>query len=165
MQLSQKERMLIEDERHHEELCVQKYTQASTQSSCPQLKQLFNKLATEEQKHYDTLTQILNGQQPNLGQGNQNQQSNNMQQNLSTQIMQNNTNNNANQNYNQQDALLCNDLLNTEKFISSTYNTAIFECVDPTIRKALQHIQQDEQSHGEQLFNYLNSHGMYNVKY
>ncbi|MCJ7691105.1 MAG: spore coat protein [Clostridiaceae bacterium] len=28
----------------------------------------------------------------------------------------------------------------------------------------MQHIQQDEQKHGEELFNYMNSHGMYNVK-
>ncbi|HPR40437.1 MAG TPA: spore coat protein, partial [Oscillospiraceae bacterium] len=40
----------------------------------------------------------------------------------------------------------------------------IFEAANPTVRQTLQHIQQDEQRHGEQIFNYMHSHGMYEVQ-
>lgn len=59
------------------------------------------------------------------------------------------------------DKILCSDLLATEKYVSGTYDTGIFESAAPIARQALQHIQQDKQHHGEQLFNYMNSHGMY----
>lgn len=59
---------------------------------------------------------------------------------------------------------VCIDLLSTEKYVSGTYDIDIFESAEPIVRQAMQHIQQDEQKHGEELFNYMNSHGMYNVK-
>ncbi|WP_069650839.1 spore coat protein [Caloranaerobacter ferrireducens] len=157
IQLSQKERMLLEDQRNQEETCVKKYQNYASQAQDPQLKQLFNKIATEEQHHYDIINQILNGQQPNLSHPQPNQQP--MPQGGQTQQAspQNTMNNQA-------DKVLCSDLLSTEKYVSGTYDTVIFECVNPTIRQALQHIQQDEHQHGKELFDYMNSHGMYNVK-
>ncbi|WP_215828784.1 spore coat protein [Pelorhabdus rhamnosifermentans] len=32
------------------------------------------------------------------------------------------------------------------------------------VRQALNHIQKEEQEHVEGIFNYMNSHGMYNVQ-
>ena len=64
---------------------------------------------------------------------------------------------------NQSDMDLCQDMLGTEKYISSAYNTAIFEFRDHDIRAALNHIQKEEQEHGEKVFNYMNSHGGYSV--
>ncbi|RKD21622.1 Rubrerythrin [Caminicella sporogenes DSM 14501] len=157
MQISQKERMLLEEQRNQEEICVKKYQNYANQAQDPQLKQLFNKIATEEQHHYDIINQILNGQQPNLSHAQINQQV--MFQQAQVQQM-----NSENVMSNQKDKVLCNDLLSTEKYVSGTYDTVIFECVNPTIRQALQHIQQDEQQHGKELFDYMNSHGMYNVK-
>ncbi|WP_427340008.1 spore coat protein [Caloranaerobacter sp. DY30410] len=157
MQLSQKERMLLEDQKNQEETCVKKYQNYASQAQDPQLKQLFSKIATEEQHHYDIINQILNGQQPNLNHPQPNQQP--MPQGGQTQQ----TNIQSTMN-NQKDKVLCSDLLSTEKYVSGTYDTVIFECVNPTIRQALQHIQQDEQQHGKELFDYMNSHGMYNVK-
>ncbi len=63
---------------------------------------------------------------------------------------------------NQQDTDLCTDLLSTEKYVSGTYDTAIFEFRDGNIRKALNYIQKEEQQHGEQVFNYMQSRKMYN---
>ena len=56
---------------------------------------------------------------------------------------------------------MCEDLLSTEKYVSSTYNTAIFEFRDPGVRQVLNHIQKEEQQHGEGLYAYMASHGMY----
>ncbi|KPU27284.1 coat protein F [Caloranaerobacter sp. TR13] len=156
MQISQKERMLLEDQKNQEEICVKKYQNYANQAQDPQLKQLFNKIATEEQHHYDIINQILNGQQPNLNHPQPNQpmpQGGQIQQ-TSPQSTMNNL----------ADKVLCSDLLATEKHVSGTYDTVIFECANPTIRQALQHIQKDEQHHGKELFDYMNSHGMYNVK-
>jgi spore coat protein CotF len=60
------------------------------------------------------------------------------------------------------DADLCNDILMTEKFVSGAYDTAIFEFRDPNIRQTLNHIQKEEQEHGESVFNYMDSAGLYN---
>lgn len=65
-------------------------------------------------------------------------------------------------NYNETDKLLCQDALSTEKYVSSTYNTSIFEFRDKNIRQVLNHIQKEEQEHGEQIYNYMSQHGMYN---
>ena len=151
IELSQKERMFLEDGKLQEEVCVEKYKNYSQQAEGAQLKQLFNKLAGEEQHHYDIINQMLQGQQPNLSHNQQTQQ----------QLTQNNTQKSID---NQHDKILCSDLLSTEKYVSGTYDMDIFESANPVVRQAMQHIQQDEQKHGQELFNYMNSHGMYNVK-
>jgi spore coat protein CotF len=157
IQLSQKERMFLEDGKLQEEVCIEKYKNYSQQAQDAQLKQLFNKLAGEEQHHYDIINQMLQGQQPNLSHNQQNQQSQQNQQPSTQSNTQQATNN-------QHDKLLCIDLLSTEKYVSGTYDMDVFESANPAVRQAMQHIQQEEQRHGQELFNYMSSHGMYNVK-
>jgi len=151
IELSQKERMFLEDGKLQEEVCVEKYKNYSEQAEDAELKQLFNKLSGEEQHHYDIINQMLQGEQPNLSHNQQTQQ----------QLTQNNTQKSID---NQHDKILCSDLLSTEKYVSGTYDMDIFESANPVVRQAMQHIQQDEQKHGQELFNYMNSHGMYNAK-
>jgi spore coat protein CotF len=151
IQLSQKERMFLEDGKLQEEVCVEKYKNYSEQAEDAELKQLFNKLSGEEQHHYDIINQMLQGQQPNLSHSQQNQQP----------VAQSNTQQSANS---QHDKILCTDLLSTEKYVSGTYDTNVFESANPIVRQAMQHIQQDEQKHGQELFDYMSRHGMYNVK-
>jgi spore coat protein CotF len=55
-------------------------------------------------------------------------------------------------------------MLMTEKFVSGAYDTAVFESANSDVRQALQHIQREEQQHGEGIFNYMSQHGMYNPK-
>ncbi|CEN80176.1 spore coat protein [Paraclostridium sordellii] len=62
--------------------------------------------------------------------------------------------------YNEHDKTLCQDALGTEKYVSSTYNTAIFEFKNKEIRQVLNHIQKEK--HGEKNYNYMNQHNMYN---
>lgn len=153
MQLTQKEKALLEDQKSHEDICIQKYTNYAQQAKDPQLKQLFNQYASQEQQHYNTINQLLQGQQPSLG-GNQAQPQQAQQaQNQSQAGM-----------TNRPDAALCTDMLMTEKYVSNAYDTAIFESVNSSVRQALQHIQKEEQQHGEGIFNYMNQHGMYNPK-
>ncbi|QVK18213.1 spore coat protein [Mycoplasmatota bacterium] len=145
--LTQKEIILLNDQKSHEELCVKKYTNYANQAQDPVLKEMFKKHAQHEQQHLNTINQILSGQVPTMGQQ-QSQQQSTSQTGVS----------------NQQDIDLCYDLLATEKYISSTYDTAIFEFNDPNIRTALNHIQKEEQQHGEEIYKYLKSKGAYNVQ-
>lgn len=67
-------------------------------------------------------------------------------------------------NYNQEDAKLCKDMLMTEKYVSGAYDTAVFEFRDTNVRQVLNHIQKEEQQHGEGIFQYMQSQGMYQVQ-
>ncbi len=157
IQLSQKERNLLEDQKSHEELCIKKYNNYANQAQDAQLKQLFQSLAQKEQEHLNSINQILNGQIPNVQQ--QGQQQKQQQQQAQTQAQGMGQTGMVNQ----QDADLCQDMLSTEKYVSQAYDTAIFEFKDANIRKVLNHIQTEEQQHGEQIFNYMDSKGMYKV--
>ncbi len=163
IQLTQKEKQLLQDQRTHEEVCIQKYQQNARQVKDPQLKQLFQSYAQQEQQHLNTIVSILNGQVPSTNSGQQGQQP----QQQSPTSQQNNAQAQpatASAAAGQADAMLCHDMLMTEKYVSGAYDTAIFEFADANVRQALNHIQKEEQQHGEGIFNYLNSKGMYNVQ-
>ncbi|MDD3074445.1 MAG: spore coat protein, partial [Eubacteriales bacterium] len=49
LQLSQKEKLLLQDQQAHEEICIQKDTSYAQQATDPKLKQLFNSYAQQEQ--------------------------------------------------------------------------------------------------------------------
>jgi len=151
--LSQKESSLLQDQKTHEEMCVKKYSNYANQAQDQQLKQVFLNLSKQEQEHLNTINQMLNGQVPNMSQK-QNQQS---MGNQNAQTQSAGQSGMANQN----DADLCTDMLMTEKFISAAYDTSIFEFKDHNIRQTLNHIQKEEQEHGENIYNYMNSKGMY----
>lgn len=154
--LTQKEQMLLQDQKSHEEICIQKYQNYAGLAKDPQLKKMFNAFAQQEQQHWNTINQILTGQATAMPQTGQNPQltpptiSSGVSQQMSGAMG------------DQGDAALCNDMLMTEKYVSGTYDTAIFECTDPNIRQTLNHIQKEEQQHGEGIFNHMQNAGMYN---
>jgi spore coat protein CotF len=154
MQLAQKETSLLKDLKDQEQICVEKYSKYSNDASDGQLKNLFTQIGQAEQQHLDTINQIMSGQTPAMQSGGGNNQT---QQTFTP------TYKAADQSQNKQnDSYLCTDLLSTEKHVSSTYNTCIFEFKDTNIRSALNHIQKEEQQHGEQIYNYMAQNGMYN---
>jgi spore coat protein CotF len=157
--LTQKETMLLQDQQKHEQLCVQKYQDYAQRAQDPQLQQLFNSLAQQEQQHLDTVTQLLSGQVPSMQQGQQQQSQQQGQQQMqqAQQFTQSTSTN-------QHDIDLANDLLITEKYISNSYDNTIFETTNSQVRQVLNHIQKEEQQHGEALFNYIQSQGAYNLQ-
>ena len=153
--LTTKERLLLNDEKSHEELCIKKYSKAASEAQDPQLKQLFTTLGQHEQQHLDTINSIISGNVPNINtQGQQGGQNQSAQPPTPSSTS-------SQSGYNQKDADLCQDALSTEKYVSSTYNTTIFEVTDHNIRQVLNHIQKEEQEHGEQIYNYMASKGYY----
>ena len=160
LDLNTKERGLLEDAKEHETLCVAKYKEHAQKTNCQELKNLFNSLASKEQQHLDTINQILSGTVPNMNQSQGQSQGN--QQNTQSEFNLGNLQGQTQMNYNETDKLLCQDALSTEKYVSSTYDTTIFEFRDANARQVLNHIQKEEQEHGEQIYNYMSQHGMYN---
>jgi spore coat protein CotF len=149
-------------------------------TSDPQLKQIFLNNARIEQEHLNTINMLLSGQVPAMNQqsGMQQQQQSVSQPQMQMQqpqvqrqqtsvpnvsnvsnVMQ--PQNNGVKWQNSSDKDCCTDMLMTEKYVSNAYDTAIFEFVDPRIRDLLNHIQKEEQKHGESIFVYMQNKGMY----
>jgi spore coat protein CotF len=149
--LTQKERMLLEDQKSHEQLCIEKYSIYANQAKDNQLKQICTNNGQIEREHLDTINQLLSGNVPQMNQG----------QNQSAGQNMNNTQSVAG---NLSDKDICSDLLMTEKYVSGAYDTAIFEFKDTEVRDVLNHIQKEEQKHGEAIFKYMESKGMYSVQ-
>ncbi|MDU2064899.1 MAG: spore coat protein [Sporomusaceae bacterium] len=185
MPLSQKEKQLLQDQKSHEEVCIKKYQAYANQATDPQLQQLFQSFAQKEQTHLQTINSLLQGQTPAMNQTSASNSAQNQSSSASsgqaTSSSQSGTSNSqasttsskastTSQNTStattasKEDATLCSDMLMTEKYVSGAYNTAIFEFTDPQIRQTLNHIQKEEQEHGEGLFQYMNSHNMYQVQ-
>lgn len=160
LKLTQKERMLLEDQRKHEQICIEKYSNYANQTQCPQLKQLFNNLSQLEKTHLDTINQLLSGNIPQMNQ----QQNQGTTQDTGNQSTTGKTSNTQQFTGTTKEADMCTDMLMTEKYVSGAYNTAIFEFTNPQVRDVLNHIQKEEQKHGEAIFKYMESKGMYNAQ-
>lgn len=151
--LSNKERSLLEDQKSHEAMCIQKYTNYANQARDSQLKQLFLNNASIEQEHLNSINTILQGQVPDI---NNKQNTNNINSNM------NSSSSPAGSQVS--DADMCKDMLMTEKYISGTYDTSIFEFKDTNVRDVLNHIQKEEQQHGESIYKYMESKGLYSIQ-
>lgn len=161
--LTKKETSLLKDQQNHEKVCIQKYQTYASQATDPELKQLLNTYAGQEQQHLNTINQMLNGEVPTLSSSSsQSNQQSGVQSSVTSSATSSPSTSYRVATNNQNDSDFCNDMLMTEKFVSGAYDTAIFECVDTNIRQALNHIQKEEQGHGEGLFQYMQANGMYN---
>ena len=178
MNFTQKEKTLLEDQKKHEEICIEKYSNYASLTQCPELKNIFESNGQAEQEHYNTLDQLLKGQMPQMQQSGSQQGGQQGAMQMKSQQMQSQQGGNQQQmnqkssfmpneqstNYNTSDKDLCTDMLMTEKYVSGAYNTAIFEFRDPQVRNILNHIQKEEQQHGEKIYKYMESKGMYQVQ-
>ena len=151
MTLTQKETALLSDLKSQEQLCIEKYNKYSQMANDPELKSLFSSLASTEQKHLDTVTQILGGTEVQMPSESPSAVSAKLQCKMSS----------CTPEQKQQDAYLCRDALAMEKHVSSVYDTSVFEFSSPVLRDTLAHIQKEEQNHGQQLYNYLSCNNMY----
>lgn len=170
--LSTKERYLLEDQKTHEEQCILKYDNYANLASDSELKSIFKNNGQKEREHLQTINQLLNGQIPSMGdqsgsgsQQQNSQQGDSQQQNQQSSVMPMTQQTSGGQatakGFNITDKEMCIDMLSTEKYVSGTYDIAVFEFKDPRIRDVLNHIQKEEQKHGEAIFLYMQSKGMY----
>lgn len=151
MQLTQKESGLIKDLKGQEELCIQKYSQHAESAHDPQLKQLFQQIADVERQHLNTLNQIESGTTPSTS-GSPSAASTKTF--TATYGM-------AETAEKKHDQYLCSDLLTTEKHAAGLYNISVFEFGQGALRQTLNHIQTEEQGHGDQIYQYMKANSMY----
>jgi spore coat protein CotF len=152
MQLTQKETSFLKDLKEQEQICVEKYGKYAADARDQQLKGLLTQIGQTEQQHLETISQIMSGTVPTMQSGQGKQPKLNFTPTYGAGPSDQNKS---------KDSYLCTDLLSTEKHVSSVYNTAVFEFKDTNIRNILNHIQKEEQQHGEQLYNYMAQNGMY----
>ena len=150
MVLTQKESTLIKDLKGQEQLCIDKYSKHAECASDPQLRQLLSRIADVEREHLNTLNQIENGSAPRAGGGGKPSIPTFTAYHSQTETPEK-----------KQDYYLCADLLTTEKHASSLYNTSVFEFGQTELRQVLNHIQTEEQEHGEMIYKYMKANSMY----
>lgn len=151
MNLSQKETMLLKDMAEQEKLCAEKYNRYSNEACDSSLKSLFSELQKTEENHEQTINQILSGTVPQIPAG----------ASCAPKAPTSSSSPRQSPAEKQSDQYLCTDALSMEKHVSSVYDTGIFESRDENLRSVLNHIQKEEQQHGEAIYNYMAQNGMY----
>lgn len=150
MIISSKEAETIQDLQKQEETCIQKYSAYAGLAKDPELCSLFGTLKEKEEKHYQSLGQVLNGTVPacdcNDSDGKDYQPT--------ACYGAADTEDKRNDNF------LATDCIGTEKLVSSTYNNDVFSMNNSDVRKLLADIQVEEQNHAEMLWKYKTVNSM-----
>ncbi len=152
MQWTEKETLLLQDMLNSEQICIEKYTDYADRACDEELKTLFEDIKATEQEHYNTLEQMKNGTIPMMTSKGGQQQNASDSASSGSQKKQSAAS--------EEDEFLCRDALDTEKHVSSLYDTCIFEFVSAQARDVLNHIQKEEQEHGKRIYDYMAAHGM-----
>ena len=150
MYLTQKEHSYLKEFREQEQLCIDKYSKYSQSACSGELKALFADLAECEKKHLDTLNEMSKGVVADVPSP------------KPADFTHCGKVSYADEQSRQIDSFLCRDMLSSEKHVSASYDTGVFEFADPQARQMLGHIQHEEQQHGERIYNYMKNNGMYN---
>lgn len=145
MMLKEKELTALKDLQSQEKTCIEKYNRYGEQAKDSVLKELFQKLAKKEQKHYDSLEQVISGQVPNCDCNDSDGKDYNPTATYSSA---------DNSEDKKMDSFLATDCIATEKMVSGEYNSDVFVFADTSIRKLLADIQIEEQNHAEMLYKY-----------
>lgn len=151
MILNQTEASTISELQTQEKNCIEKYRRYKEQAKDPVLKDLFEELETLEQKHYDALGQVLNGQVPSCD---CNDSSGRDYEPKATYSADDQSEDKKFDNF------LAADCIGTEKLVSSEYNSDVFRFSEAPVRKLLADIQIEEQNHAEMLYKYRTVNGM-----
>ncbi|MBQ3558789.1 MAG: ferritin-like domain-containing protein [Agathobacter sp.] len=151
MVLTQKETEALKDLQTQEQSCIEKYTRYSQEAKDPQLKDLFKELSSEEQKHYQSLGQTLNGQVPSVDCNDTKGRDYQPKAYYTP---------NDNSPEKRTDQFLVTDCIGTEKLVSGEYNNDVFIFGNSDIRKLLADIQIEEQNHAEMLWKYKTTNSM-----
>ena len=150
MNVTTKETDLLKDMKGQEQLCIDKYEKYAGEAIAPELKSLFTSLASVEREHLKTVNDMMAGKVSTpTGSSSQSSGTSAVKANYTSEEDK------------KKDTFLCSDMLATEKHVSALYNTGVFEFSDVQARNMLNHIQTEEQQHGQRIYEYMNVNGMY----
>ena len=145
MTLSQKEKQILRDLQTQEQVCIDRYNKFAGEAHDTVLKELFTTLEKNEQKHYDTLSQILEGSVPECDCNDDDGRNYCPEATYTSK---------GNSQEKKDDCFLVTDSIGGEKMVSTEYNNNVFIFSDSDIRKILADIQIEEQNHAEMLYKY-----------
>ena len=151
MVLKQKELEAIKDLQTQEQSCIKKYQKYAKDAKDPVLKELFQTLEKKEQQHFDTLSQVINGNVPQCDVNDKDGKE------YSPKATYGSLSESEDKNA---DCFLVTDCIGTEKMVSSEYNSNVFKFADSCLRKLLADIQVEEQNHAEMLYKYKTVNAM-----
>ena len=151
MVLTEKEMATIEDLHTQELSCVEKYKRYGQEAKDPVLRDLFADLEKKEQKHVESLEQVMKGSVPSC---NVNDREGKEYAPKATYDSMTNPEDKKNDNF------LATDSIGSEKMVSGTYHPDVFAFGDSDVRKLLADIQVEEQNHAEMLYKYKTVNGM-----
>ena len=151
MILTETEMTTVKDLQQQEQTCIEKYQRYASEAKDTVLKDLFKTLQKKEQKHYDSLQQVLNGSVPSCDCNDSDGKSYNPV--ASSEKMGDSPDKKT-------DCFLATDCISSEKLVSSEYNSDVFRFKDSGMRKLLADIQIEEQNHAEMLYKYKTVNGM-----
>ena len=149
--LTEKERFIIEDLKSQEKLCIQKYEFYEEMAYDPELRNLFGKLKQQEQKHLQSLNDVLNGTVVEVDTNDYSGE------NYTPQTAYHNSSNKVEKDH---DSFLCTDAITMEKYVSGAYNFDLFQFGNTKLRKLLNDIETEEQNHAEMLYKYKKANMM-----
>lgn len=149
--LTEKEKFIIQDLKSQEKLCIQKYAFYEEMAYDPELSDLFAKIKQSEEKHLNSLNEVLNG---NVMESDVNDDSG------ATYMTQAKYHQNSNQTEKNHDSFLATDAITMEKYVSGAYNFDLFQFGNSKLRKLLADIEVEEQNHAEMLYKYKNANNM-----
>ena len=151
MILTEQETNVIKDLQTQEKTCVEKYRFYEKSANDEHLKNLFKRIGDEEQKHFDSLGEVLKGSVPEVSPATSGTEG-------YTPTVTYSAGDNSEEK--KHDQFLCTDSIATEKLVSSTYNDDVFRFAATNLRKLLNHIQTEEQNHAEMIYKYKTANGM-----
>ena len=143
--LTEKERFIIEDLKSQEKLCIQKYAFNEQMAYDPELADLFAQIRESEEKHYNSLNEVLNGTVAN---SDVNDDSG------SKYVANTDYHSSSIKEEKDHDSFLCTDAITMEKYVSGAYNFDLFQFGNSKLRKLLADIEVEEQNHAEMLYKY-----------
>ena len=149
--LTEKERFILEDLKSQEKLCIQKYAFYEEMAYDQELSDLFAQLRESEEKHLYSLNEVLNG---NVMDVDVNDYS------AANYMPKSSYHQGGNQAEKDHDSFLATDAITMEKYVSGAYNFDLFQFDNNKLRKLLADIEVEEQNHAEMLYKYKKANMM-----
>ena len=126
--LTNKERFLLEGEKYQQQLAIDKYNNFSLQAADPILKTIFSNLSEIEENHLNMVNEMLQGRIPQINTQNLHPYYTNTS-SLSNEYLNigNMTITSMDNSFDDGDKIICFDALTTEELLHSTYSASSLE--------------------------------------
>lgn len=161
--LTNKERFLLEGEKYQQQLAIDKYNNFALQAADPILKTIFSNLSEIEENHLNMVNEMLQGRIPQINTQNLHPYYTNTS-SLSNEYLNigNMTITSMDNSFDDGDKIICFDALTTEELLHSTYSASSLEFEESEYKSILSKIIDDKKNSLQYLNDYMTKKGMYN---